>query len=38
MSFTALAISGFIGGCGFAAVVASVMSGYYATCKALNEV
>lgn len=38
MSFTQLAISGFVSGCGFAAVVASVMAGYYATTKALSEV
>lgn len=38
MSFTAIAISGFTTGCGFAALVCSVMSGFYATSKALAEI
>ena len=38
MTFTQLAISGFVAGCGFASVVATLMAGYYATTKALGEV
>lgn len=38
MSFTSIAISGFVSGCGFACLVASLMAGYYATCKAVSEI
>lgn len=38
MSFTQLAISGFVSGCGFASVVGALMAGYFATTKALSEV
>lgn len=38
MSFTSLSLLGFSTGCGFAALVMSVMSGFYSTCRALSEV
>lgn len=38
MSYTAIAISGFTAGLGFASVVASLMVGYYAASKSLAEV